>query len=567
MGFQSSFLRWIKLFYNRVQSAVAVNGYVSPFFDLSRGVRQGCPLSPLLYVLVAEVLAVNIRSNPRITGPLLPGASVSLSPISQYADDTSLILSSDDAIKASLEMYALYERGSRSKLNFSKSKGLWLGSWVGRSDPPVPLDWSADKVKVLGVFIGAGNVEEANWRPRLDSIQSVLLSWRQRSLSLRGKALIINALALSKIWYVASLIHMPLWVLKELNSLVFDFFWRTKRELVARAVVVQPFLQGGFAVVDTKLKVWSLLAQWVKRQVSSTSPWTSLMAYWFSLHFNASALDVFSRPFSFNPRVLPPFYSSLLLAWRALDGSYSQSLSSLVYAASDPHMCSSVIWLTAKSGYLYLLSENSVTPHWVEKFRPTYGPLYWPTTWRQLHFFDLDRSVIDFSWKVSHGVIYTAQRLISFGLSVSPSCFCGPILESLDHLLFSCPLAQSVLAWYQSLLFAFSHMCPVVERRHVLFGFSPADLRTLPRVFVYVLHVCKFQIWLARNDYRFRSIQPGAVPVIESVKTRVKSHLNLFFKRFTSSRRRRYFARHWGATGVIASVVDDRLAFHFGPPV
>ena len=75
---------------------------MSPFFSLSPGVRQGCPLSPLLYVLVSEVLAVNICCNPCISGLSLPGLP-SLSPISQYADDTSLILSSDDSIKAAFE--------------------------------------------------------------------------------------------------------------------------------------------------------------------------------------------------------------------------------------------------------------------------------------------------------------------------------------------------------------------------------------------------------------------------------------------------------------------------------
>ena len=48
MGFGPSFISWVDLFYFRVQSAVNVNGYLSPFFNLSRGVRQGCPLSPLL---------------------------------------------------------------------------------------------------------------------------------------------------------------------------------------------------------------------------------------------------------------------------------------------------------------------------------------------------------------------------------------------------------------------------------------------------------------------------------------------------------------------------------------
>ena len=109
MGFGPSFISWVNLFYNRVQSAVNVNGYLSPFFHLTRGVRQGCPLSPLLYVLVSEVLAVNICCNPHIPALSLPGHPP-LSPISQYVDDTSLILSSDYSIKAALETYDMYEK-------------------------------------------------------------------------------------------------------------------------------------------------------------------------------------------------------------------------------------------------------------------------------------------------------------------------------------------------------------------------------------------------------------------------------------------------------------------------
>lgn len=292
MGFGPSFISWVDLFYHRVQSSVDVNGYLSPFISLSRGVRQGCPLSPLLYVLVSEVLAVNIRSNPRIPGLCLPDSTV-LSPISQYADDTSLICTSDDSIKAVFETYALFEKASGAKLNQSKSKGLWLGSWSGRSDPPVPLDWTSVKIKVLGVFIGVGNLEEANWRPRIDAVDHVLKSWRSRVLSFRGKALVINPLALSRVWYVASLIHMPAWVLKELSFLAFSFFWSGKRELVSRSSVSLSPLFGGFSVVNVKFKVWSLLGQWVKRFASSSAGWISFLTYWFSYHFSASPLEVF----------------------------------------------------------------------------------------------------------------------------------------------------------------------------------------------------------------------------------------------------------------------------------
>ena len=113
--------------------------HLSSFFPLSRGVRQGCPLSPLLYVLVAEVLACNIRANPRIIGLSLPGSTSPLPVILQYADDTSLVVASDDSIKATFDTYSLFEKGSGAKLNQSKSKGLWLGSWV--VEPILLLLW------------------------------------------------------------------------------------------------------------------------------------------------------------------------------------------------------------------------------------------------------------------------------------------------------------------------------------------------------------------------------------------------------------------------------------------
>ena len=424
MGFGPCFISWVNLFYNRVQSAVNVNGYLSPFFCLSRGVRQGCPLSPLLYALVSEVLAVNIRRNPRISGLSLPGAPP-LSPISQYADDTSLILSSDDSIKATFETYDLYEKASASKLNRSKSKGLWLGSWRGRTDPPVALDWSSLKLKVLGVVMGIGDLVEDNWWPRINAVDKVLSSWRSRSLSFCGKSLVINALALSRIWYVASLVFMPPRILHELCSLVFKFFWSGKRDLVSRSVIVQSPFFGGFSVVDVKLKVWSLLAQWVKRFASSRSGWVSFMSFWVDLCLSATPDDVFTAPFSFRLVDLPPFYKSLVTAWREVGGAFSASRSSLVFGSSDPLFCVPVSSMTTKSCYLYLLSERITDPHCVEKFAPSFCSLYWPTTWHSLSFL---------TW-ITLSLILTGRLLTVFFtlLSVFPplaflSHFCASVV-------------------------------------------------------------------------------------------------------------------------------------------
>ena len=134
-----------------MQSAVDVYGHLFSFFSVPRSPSRLSPL-PLLYVLVAEVLACNIIANPRIIGVTLPCCTTPLPVVSQYADNTSLVVTTDDSINASFETYSLFEKGSGAKLNLSKSKGLWLGSWVGRAHSPVALDWSPFKLKILGVF-------------------------------------------------------------------------------------------------------------------------------------------------------------------------------------------------------------------------------------------------------------------------------------------------------------------------------------------------------------------------------------------------------------------------------
>ena len=103
--------------------------------------------------------------------------------ILQYADDMLLVVTLDASIKATFGTFSLFEKWSGTKLNQSKSKGLWPGSWVGRNDPPVALDWSNTKLKILGVYLGLGNLEEANWRPCIDAVENVFFSWRQCSLS------------------------------------------------------------------------------------------------------------------------------------------------------------------------------------------------------------------------------------------------------------------------------------------------------------------------------------------------------------------------------------------------
>ena len=97
-GFGENFISWIKLLYKEIYSCVGNNVFFSPFFKLSRSIRQGCPISAMLFLLVAEVLAINIRQNKNITiGDL--ELEIELE-INLMADDTTLFLADINSLSS-----------------------------------------------------------------------------------------------------------------------------------------------------------------------------------------------------------------------------------------------------------------------------------------------------------------------------------------------------------------------------------------------------------------------------------------------------------------------------------
>ena len=179
-------MRWIRVFYNSVSSSVKVNGWLTAFIDLKRGLRQGCPLSMPLYILTAESMAVNIRSSPRIRGILPPGAETELK-LSQFADDTTMLLADEESITETFHVFHLYERAAGAKINKSKCKGLWCGSLRHRVDQLYGFDWYNDCIpdKILGQYFGNIDCSRRNWEEKIQKINNIIGAWCHRDLSLK----------------------------------------------------------------------------------------------------------------------------------------------------------------------------------------------------------------------------------------------------------------------------------------------------------------------------------------------------------------------------------------------
>ena len=161
-NFGDSLILWIKLFYTDISSSIQNNGWSSDFFNLSRGVCQGCPLSPYLFILCAEILGGAVRRDKIIRDINISDTECK---ISQYADDTKLIL---DGTRASLErsfvLLNIFAKLSGLKVNYEKTEALWIGSFKNQTDKlhvaiNQNIKWSIRKVKSLGVWFSISEEE------------------------------------------------------------------------------------------------------------------------------------------------------------------------------------------------------------------------------------------------------------------------------------------------------------------------------------------------------------------------------------------------------------------------
>lgn len=117
-GFGQKFCSWVGLLYSNPQASVRTNNLISDYFPILRGMRQGCPLSPLLFN-IAEPLAVSLRENAGLLGIDCCGLNHKLS---LYCDDLLLYLSRPDtAIPVALVLITKFGVISGYKIHFSKN--------------------------------------------------------------------------------------------------------------------------------------------------------------------------------------------------------------------------------------------------------------------------------------------------------------------------------------------------------------------------------------------------------------------------------------------------------------
>ena len=267
-NFGDSIIKWVNLFYSNANSCIIQNGFISEFFTLGRGCRQGDPLSPYIFLLCAEILGILMRNNKNIKGIVLNDKEFK---IIQYADDTALILDgSEISLKIALKTLSLFYKISGLKMNMDKTKAVWIGS-VTNSNlclcSEYKIQW-VNEFELLGIKFSnnLSNICELNFRDKLNEIQSCIRLWKWRSLTLIGKITIIKSLLISKLNHLFLALPSPEpAIIKEIEKLIFKFLWNNKPDKIKRSYLYRQYDLGGLKMVNITEFIKSLKLSWLKR--------------------------------------------------------------------------------------------------------------------------------------------------------------------------------------------------------------------------------------------------------------------------------------------------------------
>ena len=148
-GFKVGFMKWVSLLYTDICNSVSLNGWLTDSIVPSRGIRQGCPLSALLFVLAIEMIAIKVRDTQSIEGISIGNVNKELK-IAQLADDMTLFCRNTESAQNALQMIADFGEKAGIKLNKDKTTALWLGPG-NPSETILDIPWADNFVKSLGI--------------------------------------------------------------------------------------------------------------------------------------------------------------------------------------------------------------------------------------------------------------------------------------------------------------------------------------------------------------------------------------------------------------------------------
>lgn len=325
-GFGDQLIKWIGVMLKDTKSCVVNNGTATGFFGINRGTKQGDPISPYLFIMVIEIMAVMIRSDNKIQGVTLN--SNEGKKLAVFADDSTFFLRDNNSLIHVLDNLDLFHKYSSLQINLQKSEIGWIGVQKNADNlghgTIKTVNFHEKGIKILGIYVSHNDdyLQIQNLDRIFENFKTILCIWRSRSLTAFGKIQVIRSLALPKLLYVCSKIYVPTTFVKKVKTELLRFFWNGKKAKVKYRTIIGEYDQGGLKLPDFESLIITQRIKWAQKFLDEgKNYWKVIPRKYIEEIGGTSCID---ENFDCKkiPKNIPRFYEDILNAW----GSVSQSL-------------------------------------------------------------------------------------------------------------------------------------------------------------------------------------------------------------------------------------------------
>lgn len=297
-NFSKTIVSWIKVLYKNSQQCINIGGNLSQFFQIQRGCRQGDPISPYIFILCAEILAIKIRNNSNIKGIKIGDTHFKFS---QYADDSSVILDgSHTSLNETLNELYQYGKYSGLNINFSKTCVVWIGAkkYSGETiNTRWKLNWGLTQFKLLGIQfdVDLDKMIKINYSNKMEKLKNLIKRWKRRYLTPLGKITVIKSVLVSMFNHLfISLPNPDTDTMNEMNKLLYDFLWEGPAKIKTN-IIVKEYFEGGLKMLNLNAFINSLKLTWIRRLIITPGKWSKVINHIITLKSITQYASIFGN--------------------------------------------------------------------------------------------------------------------------------------------------------------------------------------------------------------------------------------------------------------------------------
>jgi hypothetical protein len=271
-NFPPLFTNTVKSLYSNAETAVMINGELSSKYRVTRGVRQGDPLSCLLFDLAIEPLAEMLRQS-NLVGFKAPGMAYR-TVVTMFADDTTVYLTKDDNFETLQNILDAKFNTSKTEIIPVGPKTYWqklretkkLNEHCSTTLPPGPkVAKDGQAIRILGAWIGNETDEQAIWSPIIEKIEKSLKRWERVHPTVEGRKIIIQRTIGSMTQYLTVAKGMPNEIMRLLTAMSRSFIWDNEGKVpISLDILNRPIEKGGKNLLNLEHRNEAIELMWLK---------------------------------------------------------------------------------------------------------------------------------------------------------------------------------------------------------------------------------------------------------------------------------------------------------------